>query len=103
VILAGAFGSYIDPERALILGLFPDCPLERVTAVGNAAGEGARIALLDRDKRVEAEEIAHRVKYLELTLEKEFQNEFMAAMYFPHLSDPFSHLRGIVRDEILAP
>jgi uncharacterized 2Fe-2S/4Fe-4S cluster protein (DUF4445 family) len=68
VILAGAFGSYIDPERAMILGLFPDCPLERVTAVGNAAGEGARIALLDRDKRAEAEEIAHRVEYLELTL-----------------------------------
>ena len=46
VILAGAFGSYIDPEEAMILGMFPDCDLKKVYAVGNAAGDGARIALL---------------------------------------------------------
>jgi uncharacterized 2Fe-2S/4Fe-4S cluster protein (DUF4445 family) len=101
VILAGAFGSYIDPEEALVLGMFPDCDVKDIYAVGNAAGDGARIALLNRDKRVEAEEIARKVDYLELTIDPDFQNEFMDAMAFPHGRDPFPHLKGIVRDEIL--
>jgi uncharacterized 2Fe-2S/4Fe-4S cluster protein (DUF4445 family) len=101
VILAGAFGSYIDPEEAMILGMFPDCDLKKIYAVGNAAGDGARIALLNRDKRAEADEIARRVAYIELTVEEEFQNEFMEAMQFPHMKDSFPHLKGIVRDEIL--
>jgi uncharacterized 2Fe-2S/4Fe-4S cluster protein (DUF4445 family) len=101
VILAGAFGSYIDPEEALVMGMFPDCDVKDIYAVGNAAGDGARIALLNRDKRVEAEEIARKVEYLELTIDPDFQNEFMDAMAFPHGRDPFPHLRGIVRDEIL--
>ncbi len=101
VVLAGAFGSYIDPEEAMVLGMFPDCDLKNVYAVGNAAGDGARIALLNRDKRVEAEEIARRVEYMELTLEEDFQKEFLEAMQIPHMKDSFPHLRGIVRDEIL--
>jgi uncharacterized 2Fe-2S/4Fe-4S cluster protein (DUF4445 family) len=92
VILAGAFGSYIDKLEAMILGMFPDCDLDRVSSVGNAAGDGARIALLDRDKRREADVVARQVEYLELTLEKGFQEEFMAAMFIPHLSDAFPHL-----------
>ena len=92
VILAGAFGSYIDKTEAMILGMFPDCDLDCVSSVGNAAGDGARIALLNRDKRMEAEEMARRVEYLELTLAKEFQEEFMAAMFIPHMSDAFPHL-----------
>jgi uncharacterized 2Fe-2S/4Fe-4S cluster protein (DUF4445 family) len=92
VILAGAFGSYIDKTQALILGMFPDCDLDCVFSVGNAAGDGARIALLNRGKRLEAEVMARQVEYLELTLEKEFQQEFMAAMYIPHMSDDFPHL-----------
>jgi uncharacterized 2Fe-2S/4Fe-4S cluster protein (DUF4445 family) len=92
VILAGAFGSYIDKTEAMILGMFPDCDLDHVSSVGNAAGDGARIALLNRDKRQEAEEMARRVEYLELTLEKEFQEEFMAAMFIPHMTDAFPHL-----------
>jgi len=101
VVLAGAFGSYIDAKEALILGMFPDCDLEHIYAVGNAAGDGARIALLNRGKRIEAEEIARRVEYLELTIEKNFQDEFMDSMAFPHMRDPFPHLKGIVRDDIL--
>ena len=101
VVLAGAFGSYIDAKEALILGMFPDCNLEHIYAVGNAAGDGARIALLNREKRLEAEEIARRVEYVELTIEKEFQDEFMNSMAFPHMRDPFPHLKGIVRDDIL--
>ena len=92
VVLAGAFGSYIDKTKAMILGMFPDCDLENVSSVGNAAGDGARIALLNRDKRLEAEAMARQVEYLELTLEKEFQQEFMAAMFIPHMTDAFPHL-----------
>jgi uncharacterized 2Fe-2S/4Fe-4S cluster protein (DUF4445 family) len=92
VVLAGAFGSYIDKTEAMLLGMFPDCDLRCVSSVGNAAGDGARIALLNRDKRREAEEMAARVEYLELTLSREFQEEFMAAMFIPHMSDAFPHL-----------
>ena len=91
VILAGAFGSYIDKRSAMILGMFPDCDLDHVSSVGNAAGDGARIALLNRDKRLEADTIAGQVEYLELTLEKEFQQEFMAAMFIPPMTDAFPH------------
>ncbi|MBU2055569.1 MAG: DUF4445 domain-containing protein [Proteobacteria bacterium] len=92
VILAGAFGSYIDKKAALILGMFPDCDLDCVSSVGNAAGDGARIALLDREKRAEAERIARQVEYLELITQAEFQEEFMAAMFIPHMTDAFPHL-----------
>jgi len=101
VILAGAFGSTIDPEKALVLGMFPDCDLKNVYAVGNAAGDGARLALLNRDKRAEADEIARRVEYMELSIEADFQKEFIEAMQIPHMKDSFPHLKGIVRDEIL--
>jgi uncharacterized 2Fe-2S/4Fe-4S cluster protein (DUF4445 family) len=96
VILAGAFGSYIDPQEAMILGMFPDCDLKNAYAVGNAAGDGARIALLDREKRAEANELAREVEYVELTIEDNFQNEFMEALQVPHMTDPFPHLKGIV-------
>ncbi len=101
VILAGAFGSYIDKEKAMILGMFPDCDLTNVYAVGNAAGDGARIALLNRERRAEAEEIARKVEYLELTIEADFQKDFVEALEFPHMNDTFPHLRGIVRKDIL--
>ena len=95
VILAGAFGSYVDREKAMVLGMFPDCDLRNVYSVGNAAGDGARIALLNRDKRVEADEIARRVEYVELTIEKDFQKEFINALQIPHRDDLFPHLEGI--------
>jgi len=101
VILAGAFGSYIDKEKAMILGMFPDCDLANVYAVGNAAGDGARIALLNRHKREEAEEVARKVEYMELSIEEDFQKEFIDAMQIPHMIDPFPHLKNIVRKEIL--
>jgi len=101
VILAGAFGSYIDKEKAMILGMFPDCDLTNVYAVGNAAGDGARIALLNREKRTEAEEIARKVEYVELTIEPDFQKEFIEALEFPHMNDTFPHLREVVRKDIL--
>jgi uncharacterized 2Fe-2S/4Fe-4S cluster protein (DUF4445 family) len=101
VILAGAFGSYIDPQKAMVLGMFPDCDLKNVYAVGNAAGDGARLALLNREKRAEADEIARKVEYMELSIEADFQKEFIEAMQIPHTEDSFPHLKDIVRDEIL--
>lgn len=96
IIMAGAFGSYIDPKHAMVLGLIPDCKLENVHAVGNAAGDGARIALLNRFKRRQAEEIANRVKYIETAVDPNFQEEFVRALHLPHMVDSFPHLEGIL-------
>jgi uncharacterized 2Fe-2S/4Fe-4S cluster protein (DUF4445 family) len=96
VILAGAFGSYIDSARAMVLGMFPDCDLQNVVAVGNAAGDGARIALLNRKKRIEATRVAREVEYIELTVYPEFSKEFAEAMYIPHMKDVFPHLKDVL-------
>ncbi len=82
VVLAGAFGSVIDKKRALLIGMFSDCGIENVYSVGNAAGDGARIALLNKAKRVEAERIARDVEYIELTAEPGFQEAFVQATQF---------------------
>lgn len=95
IVLAGAFGSYIDPLRAMILGLYPDCELEKVYAVGNAAGDGARIALLSKARRVEAALAARRVGYVETAVDPHFQEEFVAALHLPHMTDPFPHLEAL--------
>ena len=96
VILAGAFGSYIDKMSAAAIGLFPDCDPDCVYAVGNAAGDGARIALLNVAKRDEADYWARRVEYVELTLEPEFNKIFTKSLNFPHAEDGFPHLKGIL-------
>ena len=72
IVLAGAFGSYIDPLHAMILGLIPDCDLEHVFAVGNAAGDGALIMLLDRDKRLEAAELADTIRHVQTATDPVF-------------------------------
>jgi uncharacterized 2Fe-2S/4Fe-4S cluster protein (DUF4445 family) len=96
IVLAGAFGSYIDKESAAVIGLFPDCAQEKVYAVGNAAGDGARIALLNVDKRVEANQKAREVEYLELTVAPNFEKVFTQAMWFPHMEDRFPHLKHLL-------
>ena len=92
VILAGAFGSYINKQSAMELGMFPDCDLTHVYAVGNAAGDGARIALLNVDKRKEAVQIARKVEFVETAIEPDFQSRFMDALAIPHAKDAFPHL-----------
>ena len=92
VILAGAFGSYINKESALTLGMFPDCALENIYAVGNAAGDGAVMALVNIGKRDEAEREARKLKYVEIAMEPDFQEEFLAAMDIPHTRDEFPNL-----------
>jgi len=99
VILAGAFGSYIDRESALTLGMFPDCEINNIYAVGNAAGDGARMALLNVSKRREAEERARWVEFVEIAVEPEFQKEFMQAMHIPHMKDPFPNLKSLLKKE----
>ncbi|GAB4457600.1 MAG: ASKHA domain-containing protein [Anaerolineales bacterium] len=96
IILAGGFGSYIDKEKAMLIGLIPDCPLENVYAVGNAAGDGARIALLNIEKRVEIDSVTRRVERFELPTDPEFQNQFMLATSFPHMSEPFPHIAHLI-------
>ncbi|MEE8359016.1 MAG: ASKHA domain-containing protein [Candidatus Hydrothermarchaeales archaeon] len=96
VILAGAFGSYIDKEAAMTIGMFPDCDLKKVNAVGNAAGDGARIALLNRRKREEADALATKIEYIELTVDPDFQMEFMKAMHIPHMKDEFPHIQEVL-------
>jgi uncharacterized 2Fe-2S/4Fe-4S cluster protein (DUF4445 family) len=102
IVLAGAFGSYIDPLYALVLGLIPDCDPQRITAVGNAAGDGARIALLNRTKRREAMELAHSVRYVETAVAQDFQDEFVGAIHIPHASDPYPHLVDILPEPAAA-
>ena len=87
--LAGAFGSHIDPVYALVLGLIPDCDPAHVTSAGNAAGTGARIALLDRTARAEIEEVVRRVEKIETAVEPRFQELFVGAMAIPHDTDPY--------------
>lgn len=84
VYLAGAFGTYIDKLSAKVIGLYPDIPLSKVKSVGNAAGMGAKQALISKEKREDAEAIARNTRYLELTIAPEFNDEFISAMYFPH-------------------
>ena len=96
IILAGGFGSYIDKEKAMLIGLIPDCELDRVYAVGNAAGDGARIALLNVEKRNEIDAVTRRVERFELPTDPEFQNQFMLATSFPHMSEPFEHIAHLI-------
>jgi len=96
VILAGAFGSYIDKESASVIGLFPDCAPENVYAVGNAAGDGARMALLNVAKRKEADVMARQVEYVELAVEPNFNNTFTQSLIFPHAEDKFPHLKHLL-------
>jgi uncharacterized 2Fe-2S/4Fe-4S cluster protein (DUF4445 family) len=103
VVLAGAFGSYIDPKHAMILGLIPDCDLEHVHAVGNAAGDGARIALLNRQKRLEAREHSQWVRYVETAVDPDFQDEFVKAIHIPHQIDPYPHLADLLPDPVSVP
>ena len=103
IILAGGFGSYIDKEKAMLIGLIPDCVLDNVYAVGNAAGDGARIALLNVEKRREIESVTRKVERFELPTDPEFQNQFMLATSFPHMSEPFPHIAHLIPNRVADP
>src|SRR6202041_1936753 len=92
VTLAGAFGSHIDPLYAMTLGLIPDCDLSKVASAGNAAGTGARIALLNLAARAEIESVVRCIDKIETAIEPDFQRHFVAAMAFPNKEDAFPNL-----------
>ena len=94
--LAGAFGSHIDVKYAMVLGMIPDCKLDNVSSAGNAAGTGARIALLDQRSRKDIEALVRRVEKIETAVEPRFQEFFVEAMAIPHLTAPFQELRKAV-------
>lgn len=84
VYAAGAFGTYVDAESAINIGMYPDVPVDRIKFIGNAAGSGARMALKSTDVRDLAESLSKKVEYVELAAERNFQNEFAQAMFLPH-------------------
>jgi uncharacterized 2Fe-2S/4Fe-4S cluster protein (DUF4445 family) len=94
--LAGAFGSHIDMKYAMILGLIPDCDLNKVQSAGNAAGTGARIALLNKAARDEIEAVVRRIEKIETAVEPKFQHHFVEAMAIPHKSAAFAQLKKVV-------
>ncbi|HMB46950.1 MAG TPA: ASKHA domain-containing protein, partial [Afifellaceae bacterium] len=95
--LAGAFGTYIDPKYAIVIGLVPDCDLSNVAGVGNAAGSGARMALLNKGYRREIEDLVTRIEKIETAMEPKFQEHFVNAMAFPNKVEPFPHLEAAVK------
>lgn len=96
ITLAGAFGSHIDTTYAMVLGLIPDCDPAKVTSAGNAAGTGARIALVNRLARQEIEALVRTVEKVETAVEPRFQEHFVDAMAIPHRVDPFPSLRAAI-------
>ncbi len=96
VRLAGAFGSHIDLRHAMVLGLVPDCDLDRATSVGNAAGAGALIALLSGAARREVEAVVREVTKLETAIEPRFQEHFVDALAIPHRTAPYPNLGRVV-------
>jgi uncharacterized 2Fe-2S/4Fe-4S cluster protein (DUF4445 family) len=94
--LAGAFGSHIDVKYAMVLGLIPDCALTRVKSIGNAAGTGARIALLNLPSRLETAGILKGVEKVETAIEADFQQYFVEAMALPHKTLPYAQLANEV-------
>ena len=96
VVLAGAFGAHISPKHAMILGMIPDVPLEKVQSAGNAAGTGARIALCSIDARTQIEKTVREITKVETAIEPRFQEHFVNANAIPHATDPFPNLTGIV-------
>jgi uncharacterized 2Fe-2S/4Fe-4S cluster protein (DUF4445 family) len=96
VVLAGAFGAHISTKHAMVLGMIPDCPLDKVTSAGNAAGTGARIALLNTDARAEIEQTVREIHKIETAIEPRFQEHFVNASAIPNAVEPFPILNSIV-------
>ncbi|MBB93773.1 MAG: drug:proton antiporter [Rhodobacteraceae bacterium] len=92
VVLAGAFGAHISPKHAMVLGMIPDAPLDKVVSAGNAAGTGARIALCNRAARAEIEQVVRHITKVETAIEPRFQEHFVAANAIPHATASFPEL-----------
>lgn len=95
--LAGAFGSHINVQHAMTLGLIPDCALGEVSSAGNSAGTGARIALLNQQSRSLIENLVKNIEKIETAIEAKFQDYFVDAMAFPNKQDQFTNLFSVVK------
>ncbi|HHK74761.1 MAG TPA: DUF4445 domain-containing protein, partial [Rhizobiales bacterium] len=95
IVLAGAFGSYIDARYAMLLGMIPDCDPDRVSPAGNTAGTGARIALLNRQARLEIEKVVKGIEKIEIAVEADFQEYFVRAMAIPNETESHTCLRKV--------
>lgn len=100
VKIAGGFGLHIDPVKTLIMGMIPDCDPGQITPIGNAAGVGALVTLVNRKKRSESDWVARMVEYVDLASLQGFKDEFVDALHIPHKKDPFPHLKSILPPEI---
>jgi len=85
IFLAGAFGNYINKENAKFIGMIPDINSEKIFQIGNAAGSGAQICLINKDFRKKTKILLSKTKYVEISTQKQFQKEYAEAMYFPHM------------------
>ena len=103
ITLAGAFGAHISPVHAMVLGMIPDCEVENVRSAGNAAGTGARIALLNAGARSTIESVVRQVHKIETAVEPKFQDHFIEAMAVPHKTAPYPLLRKKARLPDTAP
>ena len=92
IVLAGAFGSHVDVKYAMVLGMIPDCDLSKVYSAGNAAGTGARIALLNQKARDDIEQVIRLVEKIETAVEPKFQEHFVEAMALPHATAAYPNL-----------
>lgn len=84
VYIAGGFGNYLNVEKAIILGMLPDLPREKFTFLGNTSITGAYLCLLSHELRVEAEDIASKMTYMELSVSRGFMDEYLSALFLPH-------------------
>ncbi|MEM0286195.1 MAG: ASKHA domain-containing protein [Candidatus Methanomethylicaceae archaeon] len=101
IIIAGAFGSYIDPLSAKIIGMIPELPISKISFLGNTAGSGARICLKSIDYRKKAEEIAKKMKYIELAVMRIFEEEYINAMFLPNSRiEDFPEVMSIIKAPI---
>ena len=96
VVLAGAFGAHISARHAMVLGMIPDCPLDKVFSAGNAAGTGARIALLNTDARREIATTTRQIEKIETAIEPRFQEHFVNATAIPNAVEPFALLESVL-------
>ena len=101
IVLAGAFGTHIDPKYAMIIGMIPDCMLDKVYAAGNAAGTGARIALLNQQSRDDIQRIVKTITKVETAVEPRFQEHFIKAMALPHADAPYPQLQAEVPELVI--
>ena len=98
VYIAGGFGNYLDIHKAIMIGMLPDMPEDKFSFIGNASISGAYLCLLSDKMRREAEEIARKMTYMELSVSGGFMDEYMSALFLPHTNiDLFPSVKGVYK------